>query len=230
MGYLVIGLAVAAIIAGVAVGAWLAARRRKALGEWAAAHGLIFRPDEDAEMETRLGGFDCLCQGDRRYAYNGMEGLWDGRSFVGFDYHYQTYSHDSKGHRQTHHHHFSAVALGCDWPLKDLFIRPETFFDKLKEFVGLEDINFESAEFSRKFFVKASDRRWAYDVLHARAIEWLLGRPAFCIQFAGDKALAWHNARFKPDEFTAAAETVDGLLDLLPDYLVRQLKEGKESG
>jgi len=119
-----------------------------------------------------------------------MEGTWSDRHLLAFDYHYETHSTDSKGHRRTNHHHFSAVILASALPLKPLFIRAEGFFDKLTEFVGFDDIDFESAEFSRKFYVKAKDRRWAYDVIHARTMEFLLSMPRFTIQFDRNNVIA----------------------------------------
>ena len=46
---------------------------------------------------------------------------------------------------------FSTIVVESDVVLEPLFIRPERLFDKVKEFVGIDDIDFESAEFSRKF-------------------------------------------------------------------------------
>ena len=53
-------------------------------------------------------------------------------------------------------------------PLEEFFGPP------FGEFFGHDDIDFESAEFSRNFYVKSSDRKWAFDILHARAMEFLL--------------------------------------------------------
>ncbi|MBN1943674.1 MAG: hypothetical protein JW849_10320, partial [Phycisphaerae bacterium] len=139
------------------------------------------------------------------------------RGFLGFDYHYTTGS----GKNQSHHS-FSCVLLSSGVPLKELFIRPEGFFDKITEFFGYDDIDFESAEFSRAFYVKAPEKRWAYDVLHARAIEFLLNQPKFTIQFAPDCALARKSRTFRPEEFAQAAEVLRGLLDGLPNYVLQQ--------
>lgn len=155
----------------IALAVWQAcarAKRRQALKEWAESNGLRFSPQKDWTVEQRFPEFKRLQEGSNRYAYNIMQGGWSGRAFLGFDCHYETRTMDSKGRRQTQHHYFSAVILESDLPLKPLFIRPEGFFDKVTEFFGFDDIDFESAEFSRKFYVKAEDRRWAYDVIHTR--------------------------------------------------------------
>lgn len=205
---------------------WHAAqKRRQALAEWATAKGLSYSQGNDRSLDAIYGCFSCLLQGANRYGYNVMRGEWARRLALAFDYHYETYSHDNKGRRRTHHHHFSAVILGCDLTLKPLFIRPENIFDKVTEFFGWDDIDFESAEFSRKFYVKSKDKKWAYDVIHQRTMEYLLAQPRFTMEFEGRHVIAYRSSRFSVADFGAAAETVTGVLERLPDYLVKQLKE-----
>jgi hypothetical protein len=56
-----------------------------------------------------------------------------------------------------------------------LRMRTETVFDRMASWVGWDDIDFESDEFSRRYHVACDDRRFAYDILHARLIDYLLG-------------------------------------------------------
>jgi hypothetical protein len=204
---------------------YAAAQRRKELTAWAQSNNLRFDPTKDHSFNSRYPAFGCLRQGHRQYAYNITTGSLLGRPFTGFDYHYETYSTDKDGKRQTHHHYFSAAVLGTQIPLRPLLIRPEGFFDKVTEFFGYDDIDFESAEFSRRFYVKAEDKRWAYDVLHARAMQFLLDQPRYTIQFERDCVIIYRSSTFKIEDFEAAAKIVDGLLDQLPDYLVKQQRE-----
>ena len=220
----IIGI-IALIIAIAVLGAYMVAQRRKALMAWAHSKGLGFDPSKHRDFDDRFRQFDCLRKGSRRYARNVMEGDWSGRHVTAFDYHYETHSTNSKGHRQTHHHNFSAVIFDTAIPLKPLFIRPENFFDKITEFVGFDDIDFESAEFSRKFYVKAKDRRWAFDLIHARTMQFLLDMPRFTIQFDRDTVIAHRGSRNKAREFQSAADLISGILDRMPDYLVKQLRE-----
>ena len=211
---------------------WQREQRKKALAAWAESRGLYFTAESDYGLEERFGEFDCLRHGDNRYAYNIMEGSWGGRAMLAFDYHYATHSTGSRGRRTTHHHYFSAVILQSSVPLKPLFIRPEGFFDKVTEFFGFDDIDFESAEFSRKFFVKAPDKRWAYDVIHQRMMEFLLAMPQFTIKFAQGHVIVYRSSMFSTDDFEAAAEVARGILDRLSDYLVKEQMEtyGRSGG
>jgi len=212
--FVLFGVVFAAIFA---LALWFAAKRRKDLAAWAQSRGLVFSSAKDSGAEDRYPAFDCLRHGRSRYAYNQISGDWNGRQFHGFDYRYVT---GSGKNRQTHT--FSAVVLTCAVPLKPLFIRPEGFFDKVTEFFGYDDIDFESAQFSREFYVKSPDKRWAYDVVHQRTMEFLLNMPRFTIKFDRHRVIVYRSRTFKPSEFGTAAELVEGILDRLPEYVVQQ--------
>lgn len=224
---------IAAIAAAIGFAIWnsrMKDKRRKELAGWAQANGLKFLPDKDHSVWMRYQPFKCLQRGEDRYAYNIMLGTAGQRVTCGFDYHYETHSTNSKGQRQTHHHYLSALVVDAGLPLKPLFIRPEGLLDKVTEFVGIDDIDFESAEFSQKFFVKSPDRRWAYDVLHQKTMELMLAYPRFHIDFQGSQVMAYYdNKTFTLGEFGSALKVVTGILDYLPESVVRELK-GIDSG
>jgi hypothetical protein len=120
------------------------------------------------------------------------------------------------------------VVVNTGLPLKPLRIRPESFFDKIGEFFGFDDIDFESTAFSNAFHVKAKDRRFAFDVLHQATMEFLLGAPRFQIETAGPWISVWKTSRLDPAGFSDALGVAEGILDRLPEYLLRDLK-GVES-
>ncbi len=220
----------ALIVVAVGVAIWTARmrnKRRQEMAGWAQANGLKFLPADDRSLWLRYDAFKCLQRGENYYAYNICLGTIGQRVACGFDYHYETHSSDSKGNRQTHHHYFSAVVVDANIPLKPLYIRPEGFFDKLTEFVGFEDIDFESAEFSQKFHVTAPDRRWAFDVLHQKTMELMLLYPRFHIEFQGGQVMAYHSSKtFTLGEFSAAVKVVTEMLDMLPPGVVEELQAG----
>ena len=166
------------LVAGFAIVSFLQARkRREALAAWAVQQGLGFSSDKLGDLREHFPAFDCLRQGENRYAYNIAKGLWHQRRVFAFDYHYETTSTNSKGETETSHYYFSAVIVESSVPLKPLLIRPEGFFDKVKSFFGFEDINFETADFTRRYYVAAPDPKWDYDVLQQRAMEFMLVSP-----------------------------------------------------
>jgi hypothetical protein len=216
-GFIAIFIAFGAIAV---VAAVLSAKARKerqlALRAWAAANGWHYTPEQVSSIEHRFPGFGCLTQGDNRYGYNVVRGAHNDSEIWAFDYHYQTYSTDSKGHRTTHHHRFSALLVDSGLRLAPLSIRQESFLDRMKGVFGFDDIDFESAEFSEKFWVTAANKRWAYDVINQRNMELLLGSPRFALQFDGSHVLAWRNNTFKPVEYEQALTLVFELLAGIP--------------
>jgi hypothetical protein len=221
-------VAIAAVVIAVAI--WshkIAEKRRLAIAAWAASRGLAFTRNRDHAFGGRYA-FGGLNEGDNRYAHNISRGRIDGQEVCAFDYHYQTYSRNSKGHRTTHHHHFSAVIVETPLPLKPLSIREENFFDKVGEFVGFDDIDFELAEFSRAFHVKSEDRRWAFDVLHQESMEFLLSSPRFMLEFRDRHVMTRRRSVFKPEEFEQAFQVSTGLLAKLPGSVLQELRGSRE--
>jgi len=196
---------------------YAAAQRRKALSQWAAQRGLRFNSSSSYDMDSQYPDFKCLHQGRSRHAYNRITGTLGERRITAFDYKYTTGSGKNK-----RSHTFSAMIVQSPIPLKPLFIRREHFFDKVTEFFGADDIDFESAEFSRKFFVKSPDKKWAYDVIHQRMMEYLMTTPKYSIQMCGDSIIAWSAATFKPEDFQAAFDMIEGVIERFPEYLVKQ--------
>jgi hypothetical protein len=195
-------------------------QRRKKMAAYAKSLNWQFSPEKNKNLQNRYPGFQCLRRGHTRFAYNLMQGVRDKRNVIAFDYHYVT------GHGKSRStHNFSALVVQSPLPLKPLLIRPEHIFDKVTDFFGYNDIDFESAEFSRKFYVKAQNRRWAYDVIHQRMIEYLLGAPKFHIQLETRDIMAWRNNRFSEQDFDDAFKLIQEILNRLPDYVKKQQLE-----
>jgi len=192
--------------------------RRAAMAAWAVERGLNFSPEKVRGFDEEYREFDRLRQGSNRYAHNIMAGKLEGREVRLFDYHYETHSTNSKGHRQTHHHSFSAVILESGFRLLPLAIRPEHFFDKLSAAFGWDDIDFESAEFSRRYHVKSPDKRWAYDVLHGRVMEMLLGVKGLSFECDRGAMICTGGGRWELRKFERAIGLVGEILRQIPDH------------
>lgn len=193
-------------------------KRRETLRKFAEARQWYFESDKVRGFDAKYLRFDFLDRGRNRYAHNIVAGTHEGYEIEAFDYHYETRSRGSDGKRKTRHHRFSVAVIGSPFPLRDMTIRPEGVFDKLSAAFGWDDIDFESAEFSRKFHVKAQDRRWAYDVLNQRAMAFLLESPQYEIHFAGPHLALRSRSRFEPWEFAKTVEMGTTLLDGIPGF------------
>jgi hypothetical protein len=194
-------------------------KRREALLLWAAARGWNMVPGKSGPVHRDYPGLKVFQKGHSRSARNLIKGELGGRPVTLMDYKYVV------GHgKNSSTHHRGVVILHCDFPTVPLIIRRENPLDRVGEFFGADDIDFESSEFSRKFHVKSADRKWAFDVIHARMMEYLLTAPAMVIEFGYAEIAVYRTGRCSPPQYEQALDLVQGLYDLIPAFLVRQMK------
>ena len=199
-----------------------AQQRKATLAAWATSRGLSFQPDKVYGFDNEHPGLSCLQYGRNRYAYNIVSGRRGDQFMIAFDYHYETESRDSDGDTTTTHHYFSAVLLQPMHPLKPLLIRREGFFDKIKDGFGFNDIDFESAEFSKRYYVTAPDKRWAYDVLNTRSMQLILDQPKhYTIEFDHEVVCIADDDEMEAFGFEHAYKFGAALLDGIPDFAKR---------
>jgi len=180
-------IAFAALVAVAAYGSHLAAKRRSGeLAALAARLGWSFDPTKETGS-PRFESFSAFNRGHSRCAYNTLRGAIEvnGQRWPvqAGDYRYMTTSSNGKT-TTTHTHTLSyAIIETSHLGTPELVIRREGLFDRMAGFMGFEDIDFESAEFSERFHVKSSDKRFAYAVLDPRMIEFLLESNVPAIEF-----------------------------------------------
>jgi hypothetical protein len=196
-----------------------AAKRREAMAALAARLGLRFDPNKSWDIAQRYRFLDKLRSGSNRYAFNILSGSYQGHDVSLFDYHYETHSTDSKGHRQTHHHYFSFFILHLPASFPELIIGSEGFFSKIAQALGYDDIDFESHEFSRKFCVRSADKKFAYDVCNARMIEYLLSNTDLTIEIEADALAISFSSRLTPQLIETNLNRLITLRSLMPEYL-----------
>jgi len=194
-------------------------KRREALQSWAASHHARYRRRGIGPLHRKYPGIKLFDRGRSRDTGNSISGEEDGQGFVCTDYKFVT---GSGKNRTTHR--YGVVIVEAGFPTIPLQIRRENVLDRVGEFLGRDDIDFESAEFSRRFHVASADRKWAFDVIHARTMEYLLQAPAVTIEF-GLQGVAVYSAGYnQPSGHEEALQVARKLLALLPDYLVAQMK------
>ncbi len=170
----VVGLVIAAIVFGAAQ----AKKRREGLAALARELGWSYTRADDPSHDERYAQFGVFRQGDSRRAFNTMEGplkiggvACDCR--MG-DFRY-TQTSGSGENRSRTTYRFSYLIMHTPWAtVPTLTIRKEHLFDKVAGALGFDDIDFESSEFSRKFFVKSGNKRFAYDAITPAMMEFLL--------------------------------------------------------
>jgi len=212
-------LVVVVVIAAAIYGALAARKRREALSALAARLGLNFNPEEDSGLAERYGFLNQLAQGENRYAINVLSGTYQQNQVLVFDYHYETHSTDSKGNRTTQHHWFSFFILTLPAAFPELTIRRENFLIKIAEVFGYQDINFESAEFSKTFCVRSKDKKFAYDVCHAKMMEYLLANRDLSVEIENEVLALAFDRCLATEQIEFNLQRLVEIRSRLPEYL-----------
>jgi hypothetical protein len=215
---IIIGFA-ALIVVGAIVGYIGAQKRREAMVALASRLGLRFDPGKDRDLARRYQFLDKLRQGENRYAFNILSGNYKGHDVMAFDYHYEEESSDSKGNTSTTDYYFSFFIVRLPDVFPELTIGPEGVFSKIAQALGYADIDFESAEFSRKFCVRSKDKKLAYDVCNAQMMEYLLANRDLTIEIERDALAVSFNRRLKPEDIEPNLNRLIVVRSLMPDYL-----------
>ncbi len=212
-------IVVVCIIAAVIWGIYAGKKRREAMALLAEQLGLRFSHERNYQIAKRYAFLDKLRQGSNRYAYNRLEGHYRGHEVSVFDYHYETHSTDSKGHRQTHHHHFSFFILHMEKSFPELTIAKEGFFSKIAQAVGFDDIDFESHEFSKRFAVRSKDKKFAYDFCNAQMIDYLLAGNEIELEVESNLLALAFSRSLKVEELEPRLRQLVDIRERMPEYL-----------
>lgn len=186
-----VAVAVIAVVvaAAVAIFQWQAkVKRREDLFALANRLGLAFSQRDP--LGTVGLPFPLFERGDGRGVENVLWGTVAGKDIRLFDYWYYDESTDSKGNKSRTYHRFSCALGPIPAACPALSISREGFFSRVADHIGMRDIEFESEEFNRAFEVRGDDRRFAYALVDARMMAWLLTHEiADRFEIAGNRVL-----------------------------------------
>ncbi|MBI1369188.1 MAG: hypothetical protein GC162_11115 [Planctomycetes bacterium] len=182
--------------------------RSRMVAYWARRRGLAFDAAQNQDLLDDCQ-FRILRRSRQSYAWNVCSGTFGPRPLIAMD----VFSNNQR---------FSALIIRTPFDFKPLLVRPNESLDIVAELAGWEDIHFESAEFSRKYHVRADDRKWAYDVLHPRAIEFILKHAPYHVEFQGRSAAVHQNCEWRLEQFDEAVSYLNNLLNMLPNYVLEK--------
>jgi hypothetical protein len=167
---------------------------------------------EDPYRLTRYGPyFDPLDEGSNRYAFNVIRN----DELTLFDHHHET----SDG-KHTHTHERTFVLFRQDTDLGRVRVVPEHFGHAVASLFGIDDIDFESAEFSKRYHVTSDDRKLAYGLFDAGMIEHFLSLRDIELWINRHLVLASRRDRLlEPAEIGRLVRDVRGIVRRIPRYL-----------
>ena len=216
----------ALVVVAIVYGIIKARERREAMARLAASLGLRYYAADPWDLPSRYGHFDLFTHGHSKRASNIMGGQRDGRSVIAFDYRYTTGS----GKNQTTHHYQGAV-LQIPIVAPRMRMRRENILDRVASWVGYDDIDFESDEFSRRYHVKSEDRRFAYDILHTRLIDYLLRCGAApSMEMQGPLVLVYDSGHGDVANTQRLLAIGQEIIRSIPDYVLKARGIGEKSG
>jgi hypothetical protein len=155
-------------------------QRKAALAHWASMNGFQYSDGDPWNLDGRYNGVGEIGRGHDRYAFETLTRAEPVPASL-FQHHYKTWEtrsvRDSNGNTRTeryeqdHWNRYLVVELGGSFP--QFAIRMEGVMDRIAGFVGFDDIDFESEEFSKRFHVKSENKQFAYALIHPQMMEWL---------------------------------------------------------
>ncbi|MCW5768289.1 MAG: hypothetical protein KIT19_06370 [Phycisphaeraceae bacterium] len=210
-------------------------RRLAALRAFADSMGWTFFTRQDRSHDDEYAHFAAFRRGTNRHAFNTMQGpLSIGghvyRAKAG-DFYYEIQQTNGKN-TSTSRYTFSYLILEAPFAgIPDMYIRREGVIDKLAGMLGFDDIDFESAEFSRRFHVSGRDKRFVYDIVSPPMMEYLMkSLPGFVEIEHGRFLITDATTRWKPEHYPSMVNWAKGFFELWPRHVIRQLEEASSSG
>lgn len=216
----VLGLAAVAVVA--VVGFQLEQKRRDRVLAYALGRGWRYDGEDRSLVDAWPG--QPFGEGDNRRARSVLTGQESGRSFVAFDYSYDTHTNTSKG-RRTRTHRYAVCVVPLPTALGVVAVLPENILTRAAGAVGVSsDIDLESEAFNRRFRVRARNAKLASDVLPPRTMDYLVGLPpdtvpAFRLQ--GTHVIAWRDGRLEPADVVRTCAVIDRVIDGIPSFVWR---------
>ncbi|MBS1725118.1 MAG: hypothetical protein JST51_00240 [Armatimonadetes bacterium] len=134
-----------------------------------------------------------------------------------FDYTYEGSPADHED-SETTTCNYSVVVGMVPMQLPTMQLRPETNMDSLGKKLGIREMEVESEEFNRRYFIKTSDEKMSLDLLHPTAIETLLRQPALDWQMNGPFVMLHLLGHISADDYEGLMGCLKQFLDKIPEY------------
>jgi hypothetical protein len=194
-------------------------RRRLEFMRFAPIYGFHYAPRDPFGLVNLP--FRLFAQGERRKIDNVLWGAWKGIPIKVFDFMYfeevrtpTIWSWRPRAAVRRLSCALVEIPVAVTFP--PLHIAPEDVLSRLADYVGLRDIELESGEFNARYQVHATERRFAYELIDARLMRWLLAldRPV-CFEVVGKWIIAYHG-RVRPARLIPLIGSATGFLERIP--------------
>jgi hypothetical protein len=217
---LVIVLFAVVALAGAGLSYYLKMRRRDELAQFALQHSLDYSINDPFGLVDMSFGF--FSRGDGRGCENVVWGTWQDLPVAVSDFWYYDESSDSKGGRSRTYHRFSVAEVQVAAWMPHVTIGRENVLTTVVEAAGFHDIEFESEDFNRAFNVRSEDREFAFKLIDARMMRWLLSVPGtLAVEVNGPKFIVY-SRKLAPMELVPLFGTAKGFHQHIPRLVWNQ--------
>jgi len=209
--------------------------RRRQMAGLARGLGLAFKPRDSLGVGNRLLAFRPFGPAPGSEVRNLIHGVLDRRAFLAFDCLLPSGERDRSGAvldpslagppRPGPANDFAGEMTVAAFQLQEcrmpgcLAISRE-LLGTLSRAVERGEISFESEEFNRHYGVWASDRKFAYDVVDPRMMEFLLANPGWAFEVAGPDVMVYTGKRWAPEQFGPAIRALTGFVERIPAHVL----------
>ena len=213
----VVVVVVVAVVGGYLISRQITQKRRAALTAVATSLGFRYAPDDP--FDTVDLPFALFRRGDGRGVENVLWGVAGNLAVRVCDYWYYDESTDSKGSRSRTYHRFSVAEVQVAAWMPHVSIGRENFLTSAIEHAGFHDIEFESEEFNRAFRVKSEDRKFAFDLIDARMMAFLLDASSGCTFEVVGSDLLCATRRVRPAELPSLVQVLQSFHAHVPNVV-----------
>jgi len=196
-------------------------RRRQEFMALAGRMGLHYTDQVSGEtLRRHYAPLELFERGDSRRARHLLTGSINGREVMACAFQYTVRSSGKNNTSTTYHRGMAMLKLDLSVPR--VLIRRENWGDKLAGWVGLEDIDFESDQFSREYYVKCADRQFAYKLIDPRMMEFILGEGDLQWEVCDGWVGAWREDELDPDEVADLLTALAGFCKNVPRLVEKE--------
>jgi hypothetical protein len=208
------------------------AQRVEELSQLARRLKLDFQGGQNPDVAKKypyLDRLESVTEGSDHYSLNVFAGRYEGHPITIFEYHYATAGTWWWSPSWVIHNYISlfVLELNADFPELTIGAEGGGLFKAIGEIFGGGDIDFESHEFSEKFEVKSTSKKFAYDFCNVQMMTYLLERPIMLVEVEGGALSVGADGQHSESEIEISLRHLARMRSLMPNYLFKDGSGGK---
>jgi hypothetical protein len=176
--------------------------------------------NSNSEVQQFLVPFQHLSpfgQGHSHSVKNLISGAYRDFGVTIFDYQYKVTTNNGKSSSTTTYN-VQVVSVALPMILPQFSMQPENFLLAIGEKFGYREIEFESEEFNKRWFVRGHEERSIYDLLHPQAMERMLIASHTRWEFGGNMITVLDTSLQEPPSIERTFHDIADFVALVPNY------------